>query len=163
MDVNNRGLDVFAGITPPPTPTPAYWPDITIGSLLKRKDVHADAVWHFGIKFDALSIVHIDKDRQTGLVDFRRDTFEGFAAGRQVFVDQFAHAGAVDSRTIHERAVAVRRSRAAFGLLSIGPAWNCEDVARFLGTGEKRSMQAEAGLAIAAIAAGVLYLLAQKG
>jgi hypothetical protein len=160
-DAYHQGLNPLAGFVAPPKPVD--WADVTVGSRIKRKDVHADAVWHYGVKFDPQSVLHIDKEKGTGLVRFRHDNLDGFAAGRQVFLDQAAPDGAVDSRAIHDRALAVRRSGAVFGLFSVGDDWNCEDVANFLGAGEKRSRQADvAAIALAVIAIVYLYLLARK-
>jgi len=148
------GLDLWGQGTPPPQKL--LTPDqITVGSILWRRDLVTGLVNHFGCVRDFNDVWHVDK-ADTRHLRFKRDTIEGFAAGKQVQIE-LARFG-IDSWTIDERVRQLHSQQHMYDPLGR----NCEHAARFFSTGVAKSTQVDNAVTAAIVGGFALLLLSSK-
>ncbi len=132
------------------------------GSLLWRKDSYVGVVDHYGILLQAFPpvVAHIDKSIE-GYLQPRVESYEQFAAGRQVMGEPVAEA--IPLEVMWPRVNEIARVKRPFGLMAFGDTWNCESFARHVREGIARSTQAisaKEALVILGVTVGVVALIA---
>src|SRR5260370_9265762 len=132
------------------------------GSLLWRKDLKLNAVDRYRALLQSWPplVAHINKSVD-GYLEPRVESFEAFAAGREVKAEPAPSPIPIDE--MWSRVQEIARARRPFGLMAFGEAWNCESFARYVRQGIAHSVQATSAkeaLAILGVVAGVVVLIA---
>jgi hypothetical protein len=126
--------------------------EVTIGSLLWRRDLKTGAVFHFGAVRAFNQVVHVDK-AETRHLRFNTEDLATFAAGKEVQIE-LAPAG-IDSSTIDARVRQLHSQQQMYNLFGR----NCEHAARFFATGVAISKQVDNAVKAAGVIGSVALLL----